>query len=88
MFEAERGFDEPKDFVAVREPGKKTRFVRSRSSPLGVHSEDFNAQHFQNPGNSRSDSKSCLTYYQLTVIHRAPFSLIITKFPLVSVYPA
>jgi len=29
--EAETGFDEPKDFVAVLEPGKKTRFVRSRS---------------------------------------------------------
>jgi hypothetical protein len=60
------GFDEPKDFVAVLEPGKTTRFVRSRASPLWVHSKEFSAQHFQNPGNYRSDSKPCLTYYQLT----------------------
>ncbi|WP_333206475.1 hypothetical protein [Microcoleus sp. Pol17C2] len=31
MLETETGFDERKDLVAVLEPGKKTRFVRSRS---------------------------------------------------------
>ncbi|WP_333331564.1 hypothetical protein [Microcoleus sp. T3_A4] len=31
MLETETGFDEGKDLVAVVEPGKKTRFVRSRS---------------------------------------------------------
>ncbi|MEP6517547.1 hypothetical protein [Microcoleus vaginatus] len=31
MLETETGFDERKDLVAVVEPGKKTRFVRSRS---------------------------------------------------------
>jgi hypothetical protein len=31
VLETETGFDERKDLVAVLEPGKKTRFVRSRS---------------------------------------------------------
>ncbi|MEG4846242.1 hypothetical protein QUB05_17455 [Microcoleus sp. F10-C6] len=31
MLETETGFDERKDLVAVLEPGKKTRFLRSRS---------------------------------------------------------
>jgi hypothetical protein len=34
VLETETGFDEPKDFVAVLETGKKTQFVRSRAGNI------------------------------------------------------